>query len=94
LQTKKKKRIYSQGFGTHLQKGGDINLSIITFSVNSLLGFPGGAVIKNLPANTEDTGLIPGQEELLEEEMATHWRRPASWPGKSHGQRSLAGYSP
>ena len=75
MQTKKKKReresIYSQGFGTHLQKGGDINLSIITFSVNSSLGFPGGTVIKNLPANTEDTGLIPGQEELLEEETAT-----------------------
>ena len=23
-------------------------------------GFPGGAVVKNLPANAEDTGLIPG----------------------------------
>ena len=23
-------------------------------------GFPGGAVVKNLPANTEDTGLSPG----------------------------------
>ena len=22
-------------------------------------GFPGGSVIKNLPANAEDTGLIP-----------------------------------
>jgi len=25
-----------------------------------LLGFPGGSVVNNLPANTEDTGLIPG----------------------------------
>ena len=23
-------------------------------------GFPGGSVVKNLPANTKDTGLIPG----------------------------------
>ena len=94
LQTKTKKRenIFTGLWDT--QKGGDTNLSIITFSVNLLLGFPGGTVIKNLPANTEDTGLTPGQEELLEEKMVTHWRRPAFWPGKSHGQRSLAGYSP
>ena len=26
----------------------------------SYLGFPGGAVVKNPPANAEDTGLIPG----------------------------------
>ena len=25
------------------------------------LGFPGGSVVKNLPANTGDTGLIPGR---------------------------------
>ena len=25
-----------------------------------LEGFPGGAVVKNLPANAGDTGLIPG----------------------------------
>ena len=24
------------------------------------LGFPGGSLVKNLPANTGDTGLIPG----------------------------------
>ena len=27
---------------------------------NIFLGFPGGAVVKNLSANAEDTGLIPG----------------------------------
>ena len=27
---------------------------------NIFLGFPGGAVVKNPPANAEDTGLIPG----------------------------------
>ena len=31
------------------------------------------------------------QEDPLEEEMATH---PVFLPRKSHGQRSLAGYSP
>ena len=53
---------------------------------NSLLyaspGFPGGAVVKNLPANAgdaRDVGLIPGSrrspglEDPLEEEMATHY---------------------
>ena len=32
-----------------------------------------------------------GQEDPLEKEMAT---RSILLPGKSHGQRSLAGYSP
>ena len=32
----------------------------------SNLGFPGGSVVKNLPANAGDTGLIPGSG------MATH----------------------
>ena len=39
-------------------------------------GFSGGAVAKNLPANagdTRDVGLIPGSEDLLEKEMATHF---------------------
>ena len=28
------------------------------------LGFPGGSVVKNLPANAGDTGPIPGLERL------------------------------
>ena len=28
--------------------------------ITSLLGFPGGSVVKNLPASAEDAGLIPG----------------------------------
>ena len=38
-------------------------------------GFPGGSVVKNLPANTEATGdadLIPGSESHWGGEMATH----------------------
>ena len=34
-------------------------LSLFSISIASL-GFPGGLVVKNLPANAEDMGLIPG----------------------------------
>jgi len=52
-------------------------------------------VVKNLPANAGDirnVGLIPGLGRFL-------WRRawqptPVFLPGKSQGQRNLAGYSP
>ena len=39
---------------------------------HQMLGFPGGSVIKNLPANAGDTGSNSGQEDLLGREMATH----------------------
>ena len=55
------------------------------------MGFPGSSVVKNLPANTGDIGLIPGSGRVLGEEMATHSSTP---PGKFHGQRSLVGYIP
>ena len=37
-------------------------MSIVHISIISLQnrGFPGGLVVKNLPANARDTGLIPG----------------------------------
>ena len=34
--------------------------------------FPGGSVVKNPPANAGDMGLILGQEDPLEKEIATH----------------------
>ena len=37
-------------------------------------GFPKGSAVKNSPANAGDTGLIPGSEDPLEKEMATHSR--------------------
>ena len=54
-------------------------------------GFPGGSVVKNLPA--------------MQEKWVQSWVRKIPWKrkwqftpvylsGKSHGQRSLAGYSP
>ena len=59
-------------------------------------GFPGGTVVKNPPANAGDAGLILGQEDPLEKEMATHssilaWRIPwTEVPGglQSKGSRS------
>ena len=57
-------------------------------------GFPGGAMVKNLPANAGDprnTGLILGLGDPLEKETATH---SVFLPGKSHGQRSLTGCNP
>ena len=54
------------------------------WSDNLLLGFPGGAVVKDLPAKQETLVQSWGQEDPLEKEMATH----------SHGQKSLAGYNP
>ena len=51
-------------------------------------GFLGGSVVKNLPANIFDprVGKIPWRMK---------WQpTPVFLPGKSQGQRSLAGYSP
>ena len=35
-------------------------------------GFPGGSVVKNLPANAGGIGSIPGSRRSLEKERATH----------------------
>ena len=58
------------------------------------VGFLGGAIIKKPPANAgdkTDSSSILGLEDPLGEEIATH---SSILPGKFHGQRSLAGYSP
>ena len=55
--------------------------------------FPGGTVVKNPRANAgdaRDAGSIPGLGR-------SPWSRkptPVFFPGKFHGHRSLAGYSP
>ena len=36
------------------------------------MGFPGGSVVKNLPAKARDTGSIPDSGNPLEKELATH----------------------
>ena len=59
--------------------------------VNLSQGFPGGSVVKNLPASLGDRfdswmGKIPWRSK---------WKpTPAFLPGEFHGQRSLVGYSP
>ena len=56
-------------------------------------GFPKGSAVKNSPANAGDTGLIPGSEDPLENEIATHcsilaWRIPwTEEPVGVHGVR-------
>ena len=58
------------------------------------MGLPEGSVVKNPPAVQEMQEMwVPslGREDFLEEEMATH---SSILPKKSHGQKSLAGYSP
>ena len=51
-------------------------------------GFPGGSVVKNLPAKQETQVLSLGGEDPLEEEMATHssilaWEIP--WAAAARG---------
>ena len=50
-------------------------------NIHKLLGFPHSPVDKEFACDAGDTGLIPGMEDPLEKEMATHssvlaWRIP------------------
>ena len=77
------------------------SVSKIRFSIdnhwNDMEGFPGGSVVKNLPANAGVAGSIPvsgrspGVGNGRSPGVATH---SVFLPGESHGQRSLASYSP
>ena len=49
------------------------------------------SVGKESVCNAGDLGSIPGSGDPLEKEMAP---TPVFLPGESHGQKSLAGYSP
>ena len=62
--------------------------------------FPGGSVVKNLPANAGDAGSIPGSERSPGEENAVNsgilaWRIPnrGAWPAVVHGGRKIVGYN-
>ena len=55
------------------------------------MNFPGGSVVKNLPAGAGDTGSIPG----LKISPGEGNDNPLQFlPGKSHGQRNLVSCSP
>ena len=69
-------------------------MQIITYRMALLYStsFPGGSVVKNLPAMHEIRVLSLGQEDSLEEGMATHssilaWRIP--WTEEPGGLQSL-----
>ena len=72
-----------------LEEDGKLFLSVC------LLGFPGGSVLKNLPANAGDPIPCLGWEESLEEEMSTPssilaWKNPMDrgvWQGSMGLQR-------
>ena len=56
-------------------------------------GFLGDSVVKDLPANAGDMGLIPGREDPLEKEMATHFSIPACgipWTEEPAGRHGVA----
>ena len=57
-----------------------------------LLEIPSGSVVNNLPASVGDTGSIPGSGRSPGEGNGNPFQY--FLPGKSHGQRILAGYSP
>ena len=61
------------------------------------MGFPVGSAVENPPANAGDMGLIPGPEESLEKEMATHssilawknsWTEEPGWLQSMGSQKS------
>ena len=68
-----------------------IYYSIFIYTIN-IVGFPGGSEHEESACDMGDLGLIPGLGR-------SPWRRewlptPVFWPGKFHGQRSLADCSP
>jgi len=56
-----------------------------------MVGFPVAQTVKILPARQETQVRSMGQEDPVEKGTQPP---PVFLPGESHGQRSLAGYSP
>ena len=66
-----------------------INMQHIIWLLLLKLGFPSGSVVKNLPTNAN---LIPGSGRSSGQRK---WQyTPIFLPGKSHGERAMAGYNP
>ena len=64
--------------------------TLIRWKLWACLGFPGDSVVENLPRKQEMWVQFQGWEDPLEKEMVIPL---VLLPGKSHGQRSLLGYS-
>ena len=62
----------------------------VHFKERSRKDFPVAQLVKRLPTLQETWVQSLGREDLLEKEMQP---TPVLLPGKSHGQRNLAGYS-
>ena len=71
--------------------GNGVVLEKFYFYCKRIRDFPGGSDVKRLPTMRETWVQSLGREDPLEKEMAT---TPVLLPGKSHGWKSLAGYSP
>ena len=82
------------GLGAHLEGSvsywGPDDSSVVT----GRKGFPGGSVVKNLPANAGGVDSIPGSRRSPGEGNGNPFQYGNFLPGKFHGQRSLVGYSP
>ena len=78
--------------GTESSVGSKKKRKFFQYSINMLKGFPGGSVVKNLPANVGGAAPSLGWENPLEKEMATHssilaWEIP--WIEEPGGLQSL-----
>ena len=65
---------------------------VVRSTADQACGFPSGSVVKNPPVNVGDASFMPGQEDALEKEMATHssilaWRIP--WTEEPGGLQSM-----
>ena len=86
-------RIYWVGHKLHSDFSVDVMKKLLKKLLASPMkeeGFQGDSVVKNLPANGGDLGLIPqvGKIPQRRQEQPTL----VFLPGESHGQRSLVGY--
>ena len=70
---------------------GPIFFSWISVGYNKGWGFPDGSDSEESACNAGDLGLIPKLGDPLKEARQP---TPVFFPGESHGQRILTGYSP
>ena len=85
-------------FSLQVAKVLELSASVLPMHIQScfplgwtcLVSFPGGSVVKNPPVKQEIRVWSLSQEDAWEKWQPT----PIFFPGKSHWQRSLVGYSP
>ena len=55
------------------------------YDISRLSGFPGGLVVKNLPANVGDVGLIPGRSPGEGNTCSSIVAWEIQWTEEAHG---------